>query len=149
MLSTEANVWMRGWIQLVLFSSQSNAYQHHSLSTHNVWLEPFLLFCQQVRRSVFMLLQNEWFTVQETTTSKHIRQAEFFPASLWSSTKKQKHLSSSKEVYSYAQEQDCTHFFRRFWEVKMRKEKLSVFQISSYQKFSLFVFLIDLFFIFF
>lgn len=145
MLSIEANMWMRGWIELVLFSSQSNAYQHHSLSTHNVWLELFLLFCQQVRRSGFMLLQNERFSAQETTASKHIRQAEFFPASLWSSTKKQKHLSSSKKVYSYAQEQHCTHFLRRCWKVKMRKKKLNVFQISSYEKFSLFVCLIDFF----
>jgi len=65
-------VRMRGQTELVLFRSQSNAYQHYSLSPRNVLSAPIPLFCQQVQRSSFILLGNEWFSAQETTTSKYI-----------------------------------------------------------------------------
>lgn len=148
-ISSEADVSllvrMRGQTELVLFSSPSNTYRHYGLSPRNVSSAPTPLFCQQVQRSGFILLGNERFSAQETTTSKYILPAEFSPASLWSSIQKQKHLSSSKRIYSYVQEQDCTHFFwthRRLQKVRMRKKKLSMFLISSYMKFSLFLSLI-------
>lgn len=63
----------RGWIKLVLFSSQRNTYKCYSPSTYNILLELLLLFCQQVQRIGFILLGYEWFSAQETTTSKYIR----------------------------------------------------------------------------
>lgn len=86
MISSEAAVLllvrMRGQTELVLFSSQSNAYQHYSLSPRNILSVLTPLFCQRAQRSGCILLGNERFSAQETTTSKYILQAEFFPASL-------------------------------------------------------------------
>lgn len=102
MISSKADmmflVRMTGQIEPVLFNSQSKAYQHYSLSPRNILSVLIPLFCQQVQRIGFILLGNERFSAQETTTSKYILQAEFFPASLWSSIQKQKHLSSSKRI---------------------------------------------------
>lgn len=86
MISSEADVLllvrMRGQIELALFSSQSDAYQHYSLYPRNILSIPIPLFCQQVQRSGFILLGNERFSAQETITSKCILQAASFPASL-------------------------------------------------------------------
>lgn len=52
LISSEADVLllgrMKGQDELVLFSSQGNAHQHHSLSPHNILSVPIPLFCQQV-----------------------------------------------------------------------------------------------------
>lgn len=71
-------VGTRGQLELVLFSIQSNAYQHYSLPPRKILSVPIPLFCPQVQRSGFILLGNEQFSAQEATTSKYILRVGFF-----------------------------------------------------------------------